>query len=298
MRAPHATIAFAVLLFGLPSAPLRADDAPTTIDVWPATAPGETGQVGDETRVTDGGITRVSNVTKPTLTFFRPEKDKDTGAAVIINPGGGYSILAWDLEGEEVAKWLNSIGVTGILHKYRVPARPNQPRYKAPLQDAQRAVSLVRSKAGELSLDPKRIGMLGFSAGGNLTAVASTNWQQRAYEPIDDVDKVDCRPDFAVLVYPAWLAREDRPELVDEVPVDQTTPPMFLAHAGDDPIKVDASVVMYQALQRAKVPAELHVYATGGHGFGLRPSAHPCSHWPERCGEWMKNQKLLEPAKR
>ena len=136
--------------------------------------------------------------------------------------------------------------------------------------------------------------MLGFSAGGNLTAVTCTNSDRRAYDPIDDVDKVSCRPDFAVLVYPAWLAQEDKPELVPEVPVNETTPPMFLAHAGDDPIKVDASVVMYQALKRAKVPAELHVYATGGHGFGMRPSAHPCSHWPERCAEWMKNQKLLE----
>ena len=244
--------------------------------------------------VSEGGVTRVSNVTQPTLTFFRPEKDKDTGAAVIINPGGGYSILAWDLEGEEVAHWLNSIGVTGIVHKYRVPgASAGKPRYEAPLQDAQRAVSLVRSKAAELGIDPKRIGMLGFSAGGNLTAVACTNSERRAYEPIDEVDKVSCRPDFAILIYPAWLAKEDKPELVAEVPVNEKTPPMFLAHAGDDPIKVDASVVMYQALKRAGVPADLHVYTTGGHGFGLRPSANPCSHWPERCAEWMRNQKLI-----
>jgi acetyl esterase/lipase len=188
--------------------------------------------------------------------------------------------------------------VTSIVLKYRVPSRAGQPRYQAALQDAQRAMSLVRSKAGELGIDPGRIGMLGFSAGGNLAAITSTGYDHRAYDAIDEADKISCRPDFAILIYPAWLSRETKDELVPEVVVTEKTPPMFLAHAGDDPIKVDASVVMYLALQRAKVPAELHVYAKGGHGFGMRASDDPCSHWPERCAEWMRSQKLLDrPAK-
>src|SRR5262249_54892297 len=153
---------------------------------------------------------------KPTLTIFRPAKEKDTGASVVICPGGGYHILAWDLEGEEVAGWLNSIGVTGIVLKYRVPRRPDQPRDAppiGPLQDAQRAVSLPRSKAKEWGLDRRRIGILGFSAGGHLSAWAATNFDRRAYDAIDDADKESCRPDFAVLVYPAYLLAKGKDEL-------------------------------------------------------------------------------------
>jgi acetyl esterase/lipase len=280
------------------AAALAADPLPA-FDVWPGPAPGESGQIGAEKVEVKPGekpVTLVTNVTVPTLTVFRPDQDKDTGAAVVINPGGGYYVLAWDLEGEEVARWLNSIGVTGIILKYRVPARPDQPRHLPPLKDAQRAMSLVRSKAGELGIDPRRIGMLGFSAGGNLTAIACTNFDKRAYEPLDEVDQVSCRPDFAVLVYPAWLTQEGKDELVPELRVSKDTPPMFMAHAGDDPIKVDSSVLLYLALKRAGVPADLHVYAAGGHGFGLRPSEQPCSTWPQRCAEWMRSQKLLTPT--
>ena len=183
-----------------------------TLDVWPGKAPGDTGEIAPEKELESKpgkpSVKRITNVSRPTLTVFRPAKDKDTGAAVVIAPGGGYNILAWDLEGEEVAAWLNSVGVTGIVLKYRVPRRPDQPKDKppiGPLQDAQRALSLVRSKAPEWGIDPKRIGILGFSAGGHLTAAAATNFDKRAYESIDTVDKVSCRPDFAVLVYPAYL---------------------------------------------------------------------------------------------
>jgi acetyl esterase/lipase len=214
----------------------------------------------------------------------------------VICPGGGYHALAWDLEGTEVADWLNSIGVTGIVLKYRVPrpadlAADKQPL--GPLQDAQRAVSLIRSKADEWGIDPKRIGLLGFSAGGHLTAAAATNFDRRAYEARDRVDRVGCRPDFAVLVYPAYLLTKDNRHLASDIRVRKDCPPMFLVHAFDDPIPVQDSLLMGLALKRAGVTAELHIYASGGHGFGLRPSRHPCSAWPRRCAEWMREQRIL-----
>ena len=276
----------------------RADADHLTLDVWPGAIPGETGNIGEEKFIQKPGekVQKLTNVTKPTLTVYRPAKD--TGAAVVICPGGGYSILAWDLEGTEVADWLNANGVTGIILKYRVPKRPGQKPQEAPLRDAQRAMSLVRSKAVEWGIDPKRIGMLGFSAGGNLTALACTHFDQRTYEAIDEVDKISCRPDFGVLVYPAWLVPDGKEELSDEFPVNKLTPPMFLAHAGDDKISPANSALMYLALKRAGVPADLHIYSSGGHGFGLRPTTQPCSTWPARCAEWMRNQKFLTPDAR
>ncbi|HBI43768.1 MAG TPA: xylanase [Planctomycetales bacterium] len=281
---------------------VAAADAPLVLDVWPYNAPGEIGKIGKET-ATDSKpgefqVKRITNVTHPTLTVFRPAKDKDTGAAVVIAPGGGYAILAWDLEGEEVAQWLNSIGVTGIVLKYRVPRRSGTPNDVAPPQaqmDAQRALSLVRSKAKEWSINPKRIGMLGFSAGGNLTAWASTNFDKRSYEPVDDVDKVSCRPDFTILVYPAYLLAKDKNGLAPDIHVTKDTPPMFIAYAGDDKV-AQGGAELYLALKKAGVPADLHIYASGGHGFGLRPSGKPCSTWPQRCAEWLTDQGFLKPA--
>lgn len=282
--------------------PVQAEDKPLVLDVWPGKVPGAKGDAGPEkvTEVKRGmkTVRRLTNVSKPTITVYRPNKDKDTGAAVLICPGGGYNFLAWDLEGEDVARWLNSIGVTGIILKYRVPRLPEDKDKQpiGPLQDAQRALSLVRSKAGTWGIDPKRIGMLGFSAGGHLTARTATNFDKRAYDAIDAVDKESCRPDFAVLVYPAYLVAKDKPDLVPEIRVGKECPPMFMAHAGNDPFTPESSVRLYLALKKAGVPAELHVYASGGHGFGLRPSEHPCSTWPDRCAAWLKSQGYLKPA--
>ncbi len=274
---------------------------PKVIKIWPAKPPGEKGEVGAEKVLPDRPgarkVKRITNVTMPTITIYRPKKSIDTGTSVVICPGGGYSILAWDLEGTEVANWLNSIGVTGIVLKYRVPRRPDAPRPtppKQPLMDAQRAVSLVRSHAKEWGLNPERIGILGFSAGGHLSAHTATNFDKRAYKPIDDVDQASCRPDFVVLVYPAYLtSKKDRTKLNPEIRVSDKTPPMFFAHAGNDPIAADNSIQLYLALKKAKVPAELHVYTQGGHGFGLRKSDLPCSTWPKSCEAWMRTQKLL-----
>jgi len=194
-----------------------AADEPAVLKLWPGQVPGETGKIAEEKvdlKPADKKIRSITNVSTPTLTIYRPTKDKDTGIAVLVCPGGGYNVLAWDHEGDQVAAWLNSIGVTGLVLKYRVPRRPDQPKDQPPLgalQDAQRALSLVRSKAKEWGIDPKRIGMLGFSAGGHLTAWTPTNFDKRAYEAVDEVDKVSCRPDFAVMIYPGGLiAKPDR----------------------------------------------------------------------------------------
>jgi len=277
---------------------IRAAEEPPVLDVWPGQAPGEKGDVGEEkllpAREEARPVQRLTNVTRPTITVYHPKDPDAAKTAVLICPGGAYHILAIDLEGEEVAAWLNSIGVTGVVLKYRVPRRKDQPKHLAPLQDAQRAMSLVRSKADNWGIAPDRIGILGFSAGGHLSAATSTNFDRRQYDPIDDVDQVSCRPDFAVLVYPAYLI--EGVGFAPEIRVGEQTPPTFFVHAGDDRISPSNSIRTYLALRQAGVPAELHVYAGGGHGFGLRPSDHPCSTWPQRCEQWMRSQGLLANA--
>jgi acetyl esterase/lipase len=274
---------------------------PQVVDVWPGKAPGETGRVEEEKTLDSKPgetIKRVTNVSRPTLSVYRPTEVKDTGAAVVVCPGGGYNLLAWDHEGEQVATWLNSIGVTGIVLKYRVPRRAGTPIGTPPpqaLMDAQRAVSLVRARAKEWGIDPQRIGMLGFSAGGHLTAWTATNFDKRSYESMDDSDRVSCRPDFAVIIYPGGVVAKEKDELSPEIRVSKETPPTFFAHAGDDRVRPENSVVMYLALKKAGVPSELHIYASGGHGFGMRPSANPCATWPQRCAEWLSSQGMLKP---
>jgi acetyl esterase/lipase len=298
MRRIATSLTLLAVLWIVPFA--RTAESPEVLDVWPGKAPGETKPIAEEKIEGSKGSRRLTNVSKPTLSVFHPAKDKDTGAAVIVCPGGGYNFLAWDHEGEEVAAWLNSIGVTGIVLKYRVPRRPDQLKDKPPLgalQDAQRALSLVRSKAKEWQIDPKRIGILGFSAGGHLAAWTSTNFDKRAYEALDDIDKIDCRPDFAVLVYPGGIVPRGKEEMAEEIRVRKECPPMFFAHAGDDRVTPENSVRMYLALKRAGVPAELHVYASGGHGFGLRPSNKPCSTWPKSCEAWLRSQGMLKGEK-
>jgi acetyl esterase/lipase len=283
-------------------APLLAAD-PVVLDLWPGQPPGETGAVGPETEQEPSKpgqrpVKRITNVTKPTLSVFRPAKEKDTGAAVIVAPGGGYNILAWDLEGEEVAAWLNSVGVTGIVLKYRVPRRPGQPKDQPPTvarMDAQRAVRVVRSKAADWGIDPNRLGMLGFSAGGHLTVWNATNPDKPAYEPVDAADTLSARPDFLVLVYPGYLVKTDKKdEFTDGVNWTKDSPPTFFAHAYDDPVSPENSVRSFLALKQLKVPAELHVYSTGGHGFGLRKEGKPSGSWPDRCGEWLATQGFLK----
>jgi acetyl esterase/lipase len=285
------------LIVGFFSLTILADQAPLRLPLWPAEAPGEKGEIGEEKTLPPEGpkqVTRLTNVTRPELIVYRASHDKNTGAAVLVCPGGGYQILAMDLEGEEVAAWLNSLGVTAAVLKYRVPRRADRDKHEAPLQDAQRALGILRSKAAEWKIDPHRIGILGFSAGGHLSAMAMTHFDRRTYDAADAADEVSCRPDFAVLVYPAYLSEGEGLQLAPDIPVTKETPPSFLVHAGDDRIGPENSIALYMALKRAGVPAELHVYAGGGHGFGLRPSEFPCSTWPARCAEWMKSQGFLK----
>jgi acetyl esterase/lipase len=226
---------------------------------------------------------------------FQPAESKRNGAAVVICPGGGYNILAWDLEGTEIAEWLNTLGVTGLVLKYRVPRREGDEANALPLMDVQRAMSLVRSKSSELGLDPDRIGVLGFSAGGNLAAGACLKSAKRAYEKIDAIDEVSARPDFAVLVYPAYLV-DASGALKPEYQPTKETPPMFFAHAMNDNVTPDSSIALARALKGVGVPAELHIYDGGGHGFGMRTSEFPCHTWPARCAEWLAHRKFLKPA--
>ncbi|MSU80478.1 MAG: alpha/beta hydrolase [Gemmataceae bacterium] len=305
MRMPLPVLLVA-LLFIVPSA--TAGEKPTVIDIWPGKAPDEPGTIGPEKvlmslkntpkQVEITEPTRlISNVTRPTLTIYRPAKDKDTGTAMLICPGGGYWNLFWEIEGEEVAVWLNKLGITGIIVKYRVPRRPDEIKgepARRPLQDAQRAVSLVRSKAKELGIDPTKIGMIGFSAGGHLAIATATSFEKRAYDAIDDIDKVSSRPDFAILAYSGYLKAKDKDELAPGLRIPEKTPPIFLVHGGEDIISSPLhSVVMYQALKKAGIPAELHVYANTAHDFAVRPSDRPYGAWMRSCEQWMRNQGVL-----
>jgi acetyl esterase/lipase len=289
--------------------PANAADNPLVAELWPGGAPEEVGDIGAEKIVMSPQLDRkqvevtestrmVTNVSKPTITIYRPAKEKNTGTAMLICPGGGYWNLYWQLEGEEVAAWLNSLGVTGIILKYRVPRRPDEPRgepARRPLQDAQRAVSLVRGKAADWDISPKRIGIVGFSAGGHLALATATSFEKRTYAPVDAIDEISCRPDFAVMCYSGYLKAKDKDELAPGLHIPAGTPPIFLAHGGDDLISDPAhSVVTYLALKRAGVPAELHVYATAAHDFGVRPVDHPCSTWPQSCAHWLRHQGLLQ----
>lgn len=275
--------------------------SPLVLPLWPGEAPGETGSVGEEVAKKKAGtetVVSLTNVTRPTLSIYRPDASQNTGVAVVVCPGGGYNNLAWDHEGEQVAKWLNGLGVTAAVLKYRVPRREGTPSDRPPpqaLADAQRAVRIVRAKAGEWGVDPRRLGMLGFSAGGHLTAWASTQFDHPSYPNVDLSDEQSPRPDFAVMLYPGGVLKRNEATLSDEIQVSKTTPPTFLAHSGDDRVSAENSVMYYLALRRSGVPAELHVYATGGHGYGLRPGEKPHASWPARCEAWMRDSGILKP---
>jgi len=272
-----------------------------TMAIWPGTPPGAKADLPPEINMNANGsktmagrpYIRLGNVSTPTITVFKP-KGKNTGAGIVVFPGGGYQILSVDLEGTEICDWLNQIGVTCVLLKYRVPDSGPYPKSAAALQDAQRAVGLVRLHATEWGIDPNRLGVLGFSAGAHLSAAISNHYDKRLYDPIDDADKLSCKPDFAVVLYPGYLAVSEQ-NFAPNADIHPTadTPPTFILQAEDDPVHVENSVVYFLALKNAKVPAELHVYAQGGHGYGLRPRDFPIMGWPNLVETWMHTIKML-----
>jgi len=277
----------------LPALGFGADEPPV-IPLWPSGAPGSEGKTEPEVVVEQakngGHDRRVSRIHNPSLTVYLPPREKATGAAVVICPGGGHRVLAIDHEGHEVARWLNSIGVAGFVLKYRL-ARTEGAGYKVEvhaLQDAQRAIRLVRSRAGEWGIDPKRVGMMGFSAGGELTALAGTRFEPGSEGASDPIDRLSSRPDFLVLVYPGG-----RPESFN---VTKETPPAFLIVADDDRISAARTSATYAALKKAGVSAELHIYARGGHVFGMRNRPVPVSQWTNRLQDWMDDRGLLKKS--
>lgn len=258
------------------------------INIWPGKAPGEICDKTEGPNPSKDDIIRLANVSTPSITIYKAEKTGSPTAAVVVCPGGGYSILAMNLEGTEIATWLNSIGVTAVLLKYRVPNNR-----AGAFMDVQRAVRLARKNAKEWNIDPDRIGIIGFSAGGHLSAHASTGFEIKSYDPVDDADQLSCRPDFAMLIYPAYLVKKDF-TLSDELPVNEKTPRTILVQAQDDGIPVENAIYYYLALKKAKVPSELHIFPTGGHGYGLRPSKNAVSSWPKLCETWMGKTGMIK----
>ncbi len=277
--------------------------APPFVPLFPNGVPGGKRDLGPERDTTTAkdnlvaghSVIRLGNVAEPAIAFYPAPDASNSGATVIVFPGGGYRILAMDLEGTEVCQWLNSIGVNAALVKYRVPEPEGMPRYQEPLQDAQRAVSYVRSKATEWRLDPKKIGVLGFSAGGHLVAMVSNSFDKRTYPAQDAIDEISSRPDFAVLIYPAYLAVGDKlDKLAPEVFLKPNGPPAFIVQTEDDPVHVESSLVYYRALKDAKVKAELHLFSVGGHGYGMRPDpSKPVTDWPKLAEAWLRGQGIL-----
>lgn len=270
--------------------------------LWPSISPGDLElQIPPESSKAplpgQNSVLRLENVSRPMISVFPAKTEAARIPAVLVCPGGAYNVLAYEHEGTEVCRWLNEIGVTGILLKYRVPRRPGRPKHEAPLQDAQRALGLIRRNAEKWKIDSGKVGILGFSAGGNLAMMALTHFDERTYPKIDEADEFSCRPDFGVLIYPAYLVDRAKPEkLFPEVRITARTPPCFFAHTGDDQVPAEGSVLAYLALEKAGVLGnELHVFPYGGHGYGIRMSKNPVSHWPARVADWMVANKWISP---
>lgn len=291
-----ATLAITPLLHAEPGKPSRV------LRLWDGKAPGEFSVPGPET-VTDPKptdklpILRITNIADPRLEFYEPAADKKNGGAVVIVPGGGFGILASGHEGSELAEWFRDRGFVAAVLIHRCPTNKLTKPSELPAQDCQRAMSLVRTKAADLGVKADRIGLFGFSAGGQVALIAATNDTQRLYPAADDIDKASSRPDFLMLCY-AWkiLADNSLTELKPEIHIGATTPPTFIAQANDDPGSLaEGSTLAFLALRKAKVPAELHIYSTGGHGFGLRPNATQApGDWTGRLELWLKARKFLE----
>jgi acetyl esterase/lipase len=279
-----------------------------TLPLWPKGAPGATGPSAnapaevDTTTPKDNLIAgkpliRLGNVSNPAITLYKPARANGALPAVLVFPGGGYHILAIDLEGTEVCDWLNEAGLACVLLKYRVPDSGPYPKSPAALQDAQRAMGLVRQHAEEWGIDAQRVGVLGFSAGGHLAAALSTHFDKRLYDKVDGADDLSSRPDFAVVIYPGYLALEEQNMAPNpEIKPTAETPPTFIVQAEDDPVHAENATNYFLQLKNAKVPAELHIYADGGHGYGLRRTSLPVTAWPLLVEKWLQTIKVMPNA--
>ncbi|MBV8251225.1 MAG: alpha/beta hydrolase [Chitinophaga sp.] len=254
-----------------------------TIPLWPGNAPGETSKAAYKMSADSSrSVLRIAEVTDPFISVYPAPLHGRKDVAVVVCPGGGYNILAINLEGTEIAKWFNSLGYTAFVLHYRVPNKE-----LGALQDVQRALRIVKSRAAEFGYNADKVGLLGFSAGGSLSARASTLYHEQQYTPVDKADSVSCKPAFAMLIYPAYLDKGDNRTLTPELKADAATPPMFLFATADDPYG-NSALVMAGALRDAKVPVELHFYNKGGHGYGLRPGNPAANVWPGLAQTWLR----------
>lgn len=308
MRKPLFLLPALALLLASASAQTDWRPAPghTTLKLWPHGAPGPDLANGPEHLITNPPqlvagrpVQRLTDVTVPTITFYPAPRSHNTGAALVVFPGGGYEVLAMNLEGTEVCAWANSLGIDCVLLKYRVPNTGPYPKSDEALQDAQRAMGMVRQHAEAWHIDSGRIGVIGFSAGGYLAAALSTHYQDRLYQPIDSADQLSCKPNFELVIYPGYLSISEKNfEFNPAIPVTSGVPPTFLVQAEDDPVHVENVIEYFMKLKQAGVPAELHVYTHGGHGYGLRPTNLPITHWPKLAETWLHTIGVLRnPAK-
>jgi acetyl esterase/lipase len=264
-----------------------------TIELWPGKVPGESKEKqkpGADTIRNDNTL-RYSEVTNPLLELFPAPQSNNKRAAFVVCPGGGYNILAYDKEGTEIARWLNSIGYYAFVLQYRVPNKRD-----GALQDAQRAIRLVRANASKYNIDPEKVGIMGFSAGGSLSARAGTLFNVRTYNPVDKSDSLSCRPSFVMLIYPAYLDQGENRSLTPELKLSKDTPPMFIFETADDPYG-NSALVMAGALRDAKLPVELHFLPEGGHGYGLRPGKVAAETWPILAEKWLTRTVTLPSGK-
>jgi acetyl esterase/lipase len=270
----HLLCIIALVWITLSNQALSFPPEPKTVFLWPAKIKEFRDKPTEEISPNQkGNVTRLSRISSPSMTLYAAATSDKPAPAIVVCPGGGYSILAIDKEGTEIAKWLNSIGISAVVLKYSVPGK----RIEA-LQDIQRAMGIVRQNAETWGIDPAKIGAMGFSAGANLTDALINSYQKRTYEPIDEADKLSCKPDFCMLIYPAWL---------DAKTVSENNPPTFIVQTKDDTL-CKPTIPYAEALKTKKVPSEFHLFDVGGHGYGLRPSKDPVSKWPELCEKWLK----------
>lgn len=268
------------------------------VKLFPEGVPGESTpmeEIADESgnRVAKETVLRITNVSEPTITIYEASEELASGSAMIVCPGGGYNLLAYDLEGDEVCLWLNELGITAILLKYRVPRREGKEKHEAPLQDLQRAISYVRANANHLNIDSDRIGVMGFSAGAHLAVMACNSFDKRTYPLVDKVDKTSCRPNFCLLVYPAYLEGENF-QPAPEIQVSSKTPQTMLIQSEDDRSFINSSLFYYYALKEVGVPAWMHLYSKGGHGYGLRDTGAVVNSWPDRAEDWFREIGVID----